>query len=247
MDIYFDKNEPNIHDLIQKINCLNDNEVKILAAISTAIGFLISSFQLLVSYLKEINTDNDATFFKERAQLIEERKKNYDNFKKKRIDIHCYRNKLKIYDQMKDILDFKNSKNRCFSELSRNVDFTNKEKIFEKTFIMNKISYVLDIEENISIGILENSENLNDNLNFIREPINYINYTYDFHYLNEIDISKSKSNIRERLIKQLEATNNEVKLFKKRIKIFENFILKVLEFYLPQLINAANSEFSIFK
>ena len=148
---------------------------------------------------------------------------------------------------MKDILDFKNSKNRCFFELSRNVDFTNKEKIFEKTFIMNKISYVLDIEENISIGILENSENLNDNLNFIREPINYINYTYDFHYLNEIDISKSKSNIRERLIKQLEATNNEVKLFKKRIKIFENFILKVLEFYLPQLINAANSEFSIFK
>ena len=76
LGIYFDSNETNSNsdNLIKNTNCLTDDEVKILAEISTEIGFSVASFPALV----KINpmTLNDYNDDQHRIENSEELKKN---------------------------------------------------------------------------------------------------------------------------------------------------------------------------
>ena len=84
MGIFLDKNDTN---LVDKLDHLNENQIKILVEISTEIGFSIQSILLLVQYLQELTNrkaekiNDDKPLELERDQLIRERLKDYDHFK----------------------------------------------------------------------------------------------------------------------------------------------------------------------
>jgi hypothetical protein len=143
--IYFDE-DGNIQNLMKKINYLSDTQIKVLVKILSEIGFAISTFQLLVNYLKEItkslNDMKTIPLIKERDKHIEERKQNLqklNEFKKKITELQ----NLKTYDQISKILDFKISSESCFNELSKYREFVKENQIFEKKFEMKLLADTL--------------------------------------------------------------------------------------------------------
>jgi hypothetical protein len=225
--IHFRQDEENGDSMIKKLNYLTEEQVKVLAEILKEIGFSISSFQLLVSYLKEIKTVDiknqankneieqssfgDERLIKKREKLIQDRKSYFDTFKKYRNKISS-NSSLKLFDNLSKSLDFTG---KVFNELADHKKFVNKDnKIFENTFIMKKLSSQL---ENYEINTTENtSENFEgvetyDDVN----ALNNILFDFELEHLNEFE------KIKKRLITitKLEAIT-DVKLIFIKIEIY---------------------------
>ncbi len=205
LGIHFRQDEENA-DSIKKLNYLTEEQVKVLAEILKEIGFSISSFQLLVTYLKEIKaieskdqanknekvvseqtSFGDERLIKKREKLIQERKNYFDCFKNLRKKISS-NSSLKLYDNLNNILDFKGG---VFNKLSDHKKFVEEKKIYEKTFIMKKLSTQL---ENYEINTTENSsENfegvkINDDIN----ALNNILFDFELEHLNEFEKIKKR-------------------------------------------------------
>ena len=217
MGIYFfDQNDKN-HNLIKKTHYLNADEIKTLSDILDTLGFSISSFPMLISYLKEITMENRSSNLKssdvvpyiiQQKNQIELRKKNFSSFKQCRKKSTDIQNKLIIFDKIAKILDFGRSKYSCFEKLFNHRKFFEKEKIFEKCFFMKKLNDKLEnFSENNLLEIkLENSESLSIH-SLVDEPHNDIIYDFELENLYEIE----KHNKRLITTKKLKATTDEVR------------------------------------
>ena len=231
LDIYFDPNEKNSdNNLIKTIKYLTVDEVKVLAEISTEIGFSVASFQALVKLipmtLSDYNDDNDLTenseelknnneekpLLKKFDELIKSRKETHEKLESQRKKINKIEISLKIYDKIKEILDFKNSRNECHYELISHREFIKSKKILENTFVMKKLPNKLE-----SLNENPNDDNLNIDkdlaslpklTSLVVKPDYDITDDFEFDNLNEIDPTKHKR--RMITIDKLKATTDEV-------------------------------------
>ena len=155
-------------------------------------------------------------FLKKFEELIKSRKGIQEILESQRKKLNKIESSIKIYDTIKEILDFKNSRNNCHYELISHREFIKSEKIHENSFEMKKLSdkleSLIESPNDDKLNIDKDLASLPQVTSLVVKPHHDITDDFEFDNLNEIN--ENKNSKRMITIRKLKATTDEVITFK---------------------------------